>query len=302
MRAQDLYALDESDKAGSPVKIEERDARKLNDRGYGIFWTVNEFGEYRRKSHLKQIRAWHVDIDKGDKHTQFERIKASPIYPSRIIESRNGFHVYFNSDEASTEDYKDIALGLCQHFNGDPRAAIVTALLRAPGFYHHKEEPFMVREIYTRDVAYESRHMKYFFPYKDEKEEKAQNNNEFIFEAGGEFLTPSFERSKESLPTPESLPNSQDLTSLLDSINNKKALERLSGTHWVNHEVYIFNPVSGGKYNILVNGKSTSCFIDKDNRIGARPGSPTVWQWLKYYGHDDSTIYRIIMELIDGRI
>lgn len=299
MTNEDLWALKESSPESSPIKVSEVEARTLNEKGYGIFWSVNKFGERRRKKDLKVIRAWHVDIDKGDKKSQLRKIADGPLYPSKIIESKNGFHVYFNAIDSKPSEHREISLGLCQHFDGDPRAGLITALLRAPGYNHLKDQdaPFMVREIFSRDVSYKSAHMRYFFPYKDPKDK------DIDLVSGVKDAGPYTAFITERLPTSKTLPSSSDdLTHLLNSIDNEAALKKLSGTHWVNFETYAFKEVAGGKKNIIVNGKSTSCFIDADKRIGATPGGPTLFSWLKYYGHDNKSVYRAIMELVDGRI
>lgn len=277
MTLDDLYAIDEKDQ-GAPIKVTESEARKLNEKGYGVFWSVNKFGEYRRTECLSQIRAWHVDIDGLPKVDQVRLINSSPIYPSKVIESKNGYHIYFNAQNASLFAHKYVLKGLCQHFHGDQRAAIVTALLRAPGFKHWKDQdsPFVVREVFSSGLSYTESQMRYFFPF--EMKDK-------------EIVTPRYNK-KHIGPI-------DDLTDFLNNLDCEYGLKVLSGTSHVNGEVYSFKPTVGGKLNILVNGKSTSCFIDADKRIGAVPGGPTLWQWLKYYGHNDSKIYSIIKELFE---
>ena len=277
MTDNDLYALNEADKDAAPFKVTLSDAHSLNDRGFGIFWSVNEFGNSRKATDLVKIRAWHVDIDTMPKKDQLKLINSSPIYPSLVIESKNGYHVYFKVSSASTFTHKYILKGLCKYFCGDEKVAIVTALLRAPGFLHwkDKESPFMVKEIFSRSLVYSESQMRYFFPFT---------------------MKPKTIGEDKTLYNKPHIGPIENLTEFLDNLDCEYGLRVLSGTHYVNNEVYTFKPVGGGKLNIQVNGKGTSCFIDSKKKIGAVPGGPTLWTWLKYYGHSDKRIFAIINE------
>jgi hypothetical protein len=57
-------------------------------------------------------------------------------------------------------------------------------------------------------------------------------------------------------------------------------LERLSG---IVGESYAFRGNRNGNKNIYVDGKGTSCWIDKHGRIGSHSnGGPTLFQWLTW--------------------
>lgn len=266
--------MPEQDSSPIPVTIEE--AAAFNSVRYGIFHTVNEFhSEVRRIDNLKAIRAWYVEMD-GDKRAQEVKIKDSPIYPSRIIESKNGYHVYFNAVDATKENYTIIQKGLIKHFNGDPRAKDLARILRAPSYYHWKDpnDPFLIRETFWLDVSYREKDMFYFFPYNEEIEAKnPKRREEKIIVSGA------------------------DLTTVLNGLDNEMALMMLSGTPHVNHEVYNLKRVARDRKNIYVNGRSTSCFIDENKKIGANPGGPNIFTWLRYYGHTDKKIYQILKEV-----
>lgn len=271
-----LYALNEQAEGSSLIEIPEEEARGFNAKLFGIFRAVNSFNGARRIVNLTHINAWFVEMD-GDKPAQLLRIKDSPIYPSRVVESKNGYHVYFNAIEARLENYAAIEEGLIHCFLGDKRAKDVTRVLREPGFYHWKDinDPFKVKELFRADVAYRDKDMLHFFPAPKEDE-------------------------PESIRAPKQLKHveftADSLTEFLNGLDNEDALERLSGTRWVNHESYTFKEVAGGKKNIYVNGKSTSCFIDEKKRIGATHG-PNVFSWLRYFNHSDRDIYQILKEI-----
>lgn len=268
-----IYAMRE--RRGEPPRVVSMDeAMRLNEiSDYGIFRSVNDFYGARKISNLKRIRAWHVDLD-GDKKKHAIRINESPIYPSRIVESKNGYHIYFAAKPgASLKYHKIIQEGLIRFFGGDPRAKMVTALLREPNFLHKKDpsNPFKVLEKFNIPVSYTEKEMLYFFPVPEE--EKQHKPLSIVNSA-----------------------NISDLTTFLDNLDHEWALSVLSGSSFVGGETYTFKPVSGGKKNIIVNGKQTSCFIDEQKKIGAVPGGPTLFQWLRYFNHSDSKIFAIIKE------
>jgi hypothetical protein len=274
-----IYALKENARGEAPFPVTVEKAIYFNSLDYGIFRAVNTFDGARRKTNLLKINAWHVDIDKGSKPEQLLKIKNSPIYPSRIVESKNGYHLYFNASSASPEKYKTIMKGLTRYFGGDEKAAIMTALLREPTYYHKKDQdsPFLVKEILNIGARYNDDDMLYFFGEKPKV--RVSIDPEVI--------------------TNERI-NMDDLTGFLNNLDNEMALMRLSGSSYVGGETYTFKDVGQGKKNILVNGKTTSCFIDQHKRIGATPGGPHVWTWLRYFNHSDKHIYRIIKDVFGG--
>jgi hypothetical protein len=282
-----LYAMKERSPAGvgeatPPFPVTDEKARQLNVEGpYGIFRSVNEFGEHRRIECLEKINAWHVEID-GDKPAQIIKINSSPIYPSRIVESKNGYHLYFFAKDACLENYKRILKGLLEYYGGDPRAAMVTVILREPGYLHKKDptRPFAVLELTKLNVKYSEEEMLYYFPMAQTTGEKLVSK---------EFAkTHNLDRGT--------------LTEFLDNLDHEYALSVLSGSSCVNGETYSFKPVAKGRKNIIVNGNSTSCFIDENKRIGAVPGGPMIFQWLRYFNHDDHTIYKILKEHFGGKL
>lgn len=269
MTERSYFAFKDGSK-DEPFSISPKDAPRLNELRYGIFWTVNIFEGARRLENLKRITAWFVEID-GDKATARGRIAACPVTPTSVVETKNGYHVYFGAREATSVHYREIEDGLVAYFDGDKRARDATRLLRVPGFYHWKDHasPFMVQEVSHCQVSYPEKAMLHYFkiPPAPVKRPPAI------------YL---------DVPTEGSLPDK------LNKLDNVKALIQLSGKACVRHEVFTFQQVSRGRLNILANDKTTPCFIDEHGKIGQ--GGPSIWQWLKWYGHSDSEIARIISE------
>ena len=153
MKINRYYALHDNDselkKQGAfAIKLEE--ANRYNDLGYGIFHTPNDFDGARRKENLIKINYWLADIDEGDKTEQYENILSLIYKPSKIIESKNGFHCYWKAKDATIANYTKIEQGIIQRLKADKGCKDVTRILRAPSFYHWKDKdnPYFVYEVY----------------------------------------------------------------------------------------------------------------------------------------------------------
>ncbi len=274
-----FYAMKDGGEDTTPLLIDENQATIYNNKKYGIFQEVNSFnGTRRANNNISHINYWYAEIDGGDKDAQKARLKKLPIYPSIVVESKNGLHVYFRAKDATIANYKLVQDGLGEFLGGDPQVRDLARILRAPNYFHWKDEndPYLVKTIFVLDVSYREKEMLYFFPVKEKDDVRiiSQVNPNYFYV--GE----------------------DDLTGFLNVLDHEKALMALSGSQHVNFEKYTFKPVAGGKLNIIVNGESTNCFIDQNKKIGAVPGGPTLFQWLRYYGHSDKECLRIIKDTV----
>ena len=217
---------------------------------WGIFWTVNQFDGPRKKENVKKIISWAVDIDEGSKDEQLSRIH-SFIKPSAIIETKKGYHCYYDSIDGSVKNYEKVVAGLIHHLHGDKKAADVARILRVPGFCHWKDQnnPFAIKWKYFSDIKYTEKEMLKIFPLpKSDKEDQ-----------------------KEKIYLKKVL-KFQDDTKLFErvwSIDCEQALKNLSGTEAVGFDKFEFRDNKNGNLNVISNGKSTSCFIDSNKRIGS---------------------------------
>jgi hypothetical protein len=273
------YALHDSDKSlGGAKRIKRSDAQNWNSRGYGIFHTVQTF-KYRRKvSDLVHINAWAVDLDEGTKAEQWARIDRG-VAPTLVIESKNGFHVYFRANGATTETWKTIMEHrLIPFYKADKKAKDLARILRVPGYYHYKDpkDPFLVRKVLERKVEYTERDMLLF--YKD-------------------LETPKLQKKLHN-QTRKAHPMQGDFWDRVWALNCYDALIKLSGSCHVGFETYEFKQNASGTLNIFVNGKSSSCWIDLEGRIGSFDhGGPTIAQWLNYFHKDYVKVVNIIKEV-----
>lgn len=126
-------------KAFNAVKNELID---YNQRGYGIYVTVNEIDSsgHRKAENVTRIRAVFEDND-----TPHAVPVTYPLQPSFEVESSPGkFHRYWLvKDEMTQDNFKAVAKSLIQLCQSDPVCKDAPRVLRLAGFYHHKKQPVM---------------------------------------------------------------------------------------------------------------------------------------------------------------
>jgi hypothetical protein len=238
--------------------------QSLNQKGAGIFFAYNKIGQARSIENVERINAWAMEIDDIPKEEQMKKLYACPISPSIIVESSNSYHAYWLAKDAKLENAKKINKGLIQHFGSDKALSDISRLLRIPGFYHNKKEPFMVRiELADYGQRFTEEEMLECYPYTEKAisipKRPAVDTDDFWFAA--------------------------------NSINGMVALERLSGSSLAAGEMFTFRPRTGGGFYIFVNGEPADAWVDADGRIGSpKGGGPSIVNWLKYYGNDFKSI------------
>lgn len=278
-----LYRLHDSDPGSGMIPVETpREARDWNSQGWGIFHPVQVFrGAVRRQSELTRIRAWAVDLDAGTKEEQWERIRRSPLVPSSVIETKNGYHVYWYAEDARPETYRSLLARIIHRLDADRNASDLCRVLRTPGYWHQKDpsDPFLVTRVHhmPRPVYPEKWMWRCFEETPEEKEKRRRCDDERRSDTqiGGETFW--------------------DRVYNLDCLDG---LRRLSGTGYVGGEVYQFKRTARGGHNMIIDGKVRSCWVDSDGRIGSKDkGGPTLYQWLRWFGHVPRECVRILKEL-----
>ena len=273
-----LYRMNDANPAGM-IQTRREDCAEFNTRGFGIFHTVNTFDGPRRIENLVSIRAWAVDIDEGDKASQRRRIEAAPLMPSTVVESKNGYHAYWKAKDARPEHYSTIVSRVVESVGGDRNARDLARVLRTPGFWHMKDpsHPFMVQVVHRSEAVYTEQQMAVRFPPCEDERRKAD--------------------PKPAQRQPVSV-TGDDFWERVYDLDCAEALRRLSGHPIVSGDEFDLKRQRNGNQNIIVNGKSTSCWIDRAGRIGSRDrGGPTIAQWIRWYGHSYADAARVIREL-----
>lgn len=120
---------------------------RLNEAGAGIFVTINKTnGTGRAAKDITGVRALYVDFD--DKDSARDRVNSisKKLLPSMVVESSPGlFHVYFLVTGLALEDAALWLRHLIAVAGSDPACKDISRVLRLPGFFHRKREPFMTR-------------------------------------------------------------------------------------------------------------------------------------------------------------
>jgi hypothetical protein len=86
-------------------------------------------------------------------------LQNSPIKPSYIIETRNGFHVYwFLFPGTTSEQFIRLQKSLISYFKSDPAIINPARVMRLPGYFWYKSlntcNPFLVNIIYSSSQRY----------------------------------------------------------------------------------------------------------------------------------------------------
>ena len=122
---------------------------ELNQRGVGIFVMVNEgdgqvhdgYKTCRTKANVIAIRALFVDLDGAPLEPVLEALP-----PDIVVESSPGkWHGYWLVDGLPLEEFERRQKQLAAKFGGDPSVHDLPRVMRVPGFFHFKGEPFMSR-------------------------------------------------------------------------------------------------------------------------------------------------------------
>lgn len=273
-----LYAMYDSQPNGVSEVTEEQ-AIVLNQKGYGIFCTVNDFAGARKKENLVSIRFVAPDIDRKTQEV-YDLIERGPVYATFVVETKNGYQPWYGVTDATVNDFESImADRLIPYFGADKNAKDVCRILRVPGFLHWKDlnDPFMIKLIWRNRATYTVEILEYAFENENESNQDISKKKEMR----------SYLRDSEA----------DDLFDRIYSMDCMAALDRLSGKDAVLGEVYTFKKNSNGNFNIYVNRKSSPNFIDKNMRIGSiTGGGPTIFQWIKWFGRSNKQVMEIMRE------
>jgi hypothetical protein len=131
---------------------------RLNRAGAGIFVMVNEGDGFvhdgrrtcRTNQNVVLIRSVFCDLDGAP----LEPILKAALAPHIIVESSPGkWHAYWLTSDTTLNEFKGVQQALAAKYNGDPSVCDLARVMRLPGFYHQKGEPFMTRLVKPAPVA-----------------------------------------------------------------------------------------------------------------------------------------------------
>jgi len=145
--------------------------RRYQKKGYGIFFVVNNGGQ--KVKDITSLTAHFGDVDFGKEKIgvdangkdifRYRTIEEIETYkqgflkdlqhfqlePSVIVETRNGFHVYWLLEKGTQRlnAFRPIQDCIIRRFNSDPRIVDLNRVLRIPNYFHLKDSnnPFHVK-------------------------------------------------------------------------------------------------------------------------------------------------------------
>jgi hypothetical protein len=122
-------------------------------RGYGIYFTVNESVGGRSTEHITSVRALFLDLD----GSPLQPVLETGFTPHAIIESSPGkYQVFWLVADCPLERFSALQNAIAMKFKGDPSIHDLPRVMRIPGFYHLKGDPWKVKTM----------HLEHFLPYK----------------------------------------------------------------------------------------------------------------------------------------
>jgi hypothetical protein len=115
--------------------------QRLNDRGAGVFVTINETdGKGRKTENIVRVRAVFIDLDGAPLAPATQR------KPHIVVKTSPGkFHVYWLVHGMPLQDFSAVQKALIEFFNSDDLIFDLPRVMRLPGFFHCKHEPFLIR-------------------------------------------------------------------------------------------------------------------------------------------------------------
>ena len=180
----DVYPIGDFDFSKKIIDVNIiRGLEKLNDLGAGIYLTINETdGKGRKKENINRIRAIFGDFDGVPLPQTWEND------PSLIVETSQGkYHVYWLTDDTPMEGFTQLQKAIAFKFKSDPVVHDLPRIMRVPGFWHKKGEPFMTRIISHTGLKYSFSLLNEMFPPEPVKQFSAPKYNKPVNGDDGEF-------------------------------------------------------------------------------------------------------------------
>ena len=229
---------------------------------------------------MVQLDAFYADLDGGDKEKHLTQLKKCPT-PSCIVETANGFHVYWNCkpntimEENALTRYNTVIRKLITALDADT-CHDLSRVLRPPNFLHLKDanNPFMIKEIFESSNTVSLKQMEYWF------------KNVEPWEAG--------KKTKSNKPKKETstIISSDDFWDRANSLDAVQSLTKLSET-----EAVEFDKISFKDKQIVCDDKPTGAWVDGNGKIGSHSGGgPTIVNWLNWYWDDMATVAKHLKE------
>ena len=135
---------------------------KLNQHGAAVWVCVNETdGKGREAKNITRVRAVFADIDG---QVNLAQLKQHDPEPSLIVRSSRGHYQAYWLTDLPLEKFRAVQRSILQIFHTD-HVIDLSRVLRVPGFYHQKAEPYQVKLVYkSRKGPYAAKEVLAAFP------------------------------------------------------------------------------------------------------------------------------------------
>jgi hypothetical protein len=148
-----IYRLISPKWLGKPVlegEFSDEEITQYNQEGYNIYYLPNYPSDYKRNvtitgSHIDCFNYCFVDCDLKDKYypTKLafqEAVADSLIFPTSVVDSGNGIHVYWKVSNLDAVSYLRFQRRLMRLFHTDEAVGQLFQLMRKPGTFNTKHE------------------------------------------------------------------------------------------------------------------------------------------------------------------
>ena len=135
-----------------------RELTDLNAAGAGIFVMVNEGNGLasppartcRTNDNVVRVRSLFVDLDGAP----LKPTLRAQVRPHMVIETSPGrWHTYWFGVPCPLEDFTAAQKALAERFGGDPAVCDLARVMRLPGYFHLKKEPFQTRIVGPEELS-----------------------------------------------------------------------------------------------------------------------------------------------------
>ena len=271
----------------------------LQAQGLNVHFSPNaikDINERTRKTNLAKINAWFLDLDveetkkvDSDFLLELREEKKEELFttlffefdlePSLVVNSRNGYHVYWFAEDATIENFNSTQQALVDKMGSDTGVLDPLRMLKVPftTFWkrgetgvHQPESIIGTMQKYTEEAMI--------------------------------TMCRGLKKKKPDLVTLKPLPLEKKYkratfgnswTEKLDSIPISEQINRISGHGLVNNENLSLKKSSAQKSNILANGNLTPCWVDHTTNSvysSNSPGMKSLLQFCMWYGHSKEDV------------
>jgi len=200
----DFFSIEDFNDDNVTRKIEE------NNKDYHIYVGVNPRppSKNKKQDDIKDILTLWADVDakdfEGGKEEALRRIKEFPISPSILVDSGNGYHLYWllensiiNIEEKERLEIRKILSGIIKEIGAD-HAHNLDRVMRLPGTLNIKDSPKECQIVYSNGKTYI---LEDFESYKDKAFKhiaSVEEENELLSILGDKNLEISMENAQDA--------------------------------------------------------------------------------------------------------